>query len=496
MKNLSNILRRSSITPFERIKTLVHNDIHKEKTGESMLSESEIYVLRDSWNPRAIEAKEYNRYAKMAQIEDTMKMDAQMFLHRAEIALLRNQRVLDSFTFRTTLLKVLSEQEFLNDIPREESIQFLTQNTYLEYKRLLHIFTFNNLPKEIQDDLALLDDCVAYDKRYLDEEVFLYEKFKNGTELSQQDKSIIIDRIYSGMYYEGAKKIKNSTSEKDGFILHNFFADLPTKDIFKKIAHDIHIKYKDDDFENTILLGLEEYAKSKNMSMESLVKDALSRWLDEGLFVNDYSPTFMSERFDTWNGNTKKNHKELFTAWYTELKKSEQVFQSLFDTKKLEKGSIEIEILGMKKTLEIVTGTSLLACKENLLFISEYKQQVEMLLPVANMYLFVKKHAYPVKSYRTLCEFKNLAEKFSIQFDIDVTEQYTYFIDSYKEEIVLLNHSIGRLLDIATEYLYTEKTLTYILDISDESFLFNLEGNDEPVDIIGRYTEEFKKLGL
>lgn len=496
MKNLSNILRRSSITPFERIKTLVHNDIHKEKTGESMLSESEIYVLRDSWNPRAIEAKEYNRYAKIVQIEDTMKMDAQMFLHRTEIALLRNQRVLDSFTFRTTLLKVLSEQEFLNDIPREESIQFLTQNTYLEYKKLLHIFTFNNLPKEIQDDLKLLDDCVAYDKRYLDEEVFLYERFKNDNELSQQDKNSIIDRIYSGMYYEGAKKIKNSTSEKDGFILHNFFAELPTKDIFKKIAHDIHIKYKDDDFENTVLLELEEYTKSKNMNMESLIKDAVSRWLDEGLFVDDYSPTFMSEQFDTWNGNTKKNHKELFMAWYVELKKSEQFFQSLFDTKKLEKETIEIEMLGMKRILEIITGDSLFNCKEDLLFVSEYRQQVEMLLPVASMHLFVKKHAYPVKSHRTLCEFKNLAEKFSIQFDIDVTEHYSHFIDSYKEEIILLNHSMSGLLDIATEYLYTEKSLNYILDISDESFSFNLDEDDEPVDIIGRYAEEFKKLGL
>jgi hypothetical protein len=40
----------------------------------------------------------------------------------------------------------------------------------------------------------------------------------------------------------------------------------------------------------------------------------------------------MSERFDTWNGNTKKNHKELFMAWYTELQKSRQYFQKLFDT--------------------------------------------------------------------------------------------------------------------------------------------------------------------
>ena len=204
----------------------------------------------------------------------------------------------------------------------------------------------------------------------------------------------------------------------------------------------------------------------------------------------------MSERFDTWNGNTKKNHKELFMAWYVELKKSEKFFQSLFDAKKLEKETIEIEMLGMKRTLEIITGDSLFNCKEDLPFVSEYKQQVEMLLPVASMHLFVKKHAYPVKSHRTLSEFKNLAEKFSIQFDIDVTEHYSHFIDSYKEEIILLNHSMSRLLDIATKYLYTEKSLTHILDISDENFSFNLEEDAEPVDIIWKYAEEFKKLGM
>ncbi len=496
MKNLSNILRRSSITPFERVKTLVHNDIHKEKTGESMLSDSEVYVLRDSWNPRAIEAKEYNRYVGIVRLENTMKMDAQMFLNRAEIALLRNQRVLDSFVFNATLLRVLAEQEFLKDIPREESMQFLAEHTYFEYKKLLHIFTFNNLPKEIQNDLLLLDEYANCDKRYLEDEVFLYERFKDGTKLSKQDKDLIIGRIYSGMYYEGAKKIKKSTSEKDGFLIHHFFGELPVEDIFKKMAYDAHIQYDDSDFESKVLSGLEEYAKSKNISMESLVKDAISRWLDEGLFVNDYSPIFMSERFNTWNGNTKKNHKELFTAWYTELKKSEQVFQSLFDAKKLEKGSVEIEILGMKKTLEIVTGTSLLACKENLFFISEYKRQVEMLLPAANMHLFVKKHAYPVKSYKTLCEFKNLAERFSIQFDIDITDQYDHFINLYKEEVALLNHSMSRLLDTATEYLYTEKSSHYIPDINEGGFLFDTEKDDDTAEIANLYSEEFKKLGM
>ena len=62
MKSLTNILRRSNITPFERVKALVHNDIHREKTGKDGLSDSDIYALTKGWSPSRSEATEYNKY--------------------------------------------------------------------------------------------------------------------------------------------------------------------------------------------------------------------------------------------------------------------------------------------------------------------------------------------------------------------------------------------------------------------------------------------------
>lgn len=495
MKSLSNILRRSNITPFERVMALVHNDVHREKTGKGMLSESDVYALTKGWNARASEVTEYNKYINIAQLESSMYMDAQMFLYRAEVSILRNQRVLDTFLPRARMINDLTGHPFAKDIPVEEGLRFLMQHMHLRYEKALHIYTFHKLPKEIQDDLLLLDEEIASDEKYLGDQVFLYERFGNGNILSRQNKDLIISKIYSRMYYEGVKKIKNSTAEKDGFLLHPFFAELQIKDLFQKLVNDAHIAFDKTDTEEGLLSLVEGYARNKNMSIERVVKEKLSQWLDDGLFVNEHMPLFMSEQFDTWNGNTKNSHNELFMVWHTELQKSRQYFQILFDSKKLEKGVLEKEFLGMTRTTEIITGISLYACNEDADFVKEYKKQIESLLPIANVFLFIKKYAAPTKNYRTLCEFKKLAQKVSSMFDIDMTEKYTEFINSYQEEVTFLNLSSGRLADMATDHLYLQESLQYIIDIDEHCFTFDLEEESDAVSIVQKYADEFKKLG-
>lgn len=496
MKSITNILRRSDITPYERVKALVHNDVYMEKTGKDNLSESDLYVLTKGWNPNKSEADEYNKYINIVQLENLMKMDAQMFLCRSEVVLLRNQRALDSFLFNTKRLKNISNKIFAKDISIEECSSFLTKHTYLEYEKTLHIFTFHNLPKEIQDDLLLLDEEFVNDEKYIEDQVFLYEIFRNGNTLNKHDKDLIVSRIYSHMYHEEIKNIKNSTVEKDGYLLNTFFAELPIKNLFQKLVDDAHIVYdkEDPEVEENLLFAVEKYAKTKNVSIELLIKEKISIWLDEGLFVKDYSPLFISEHFDTWNGNTKNNHKVLFMDWYTEMQKSKQYFQELFDTGKLNKQVFEQDYLGTPRILEIITGDSLYACKEDIVFVKEYRQQIEILMPMSGIFLFVKKHAMPIKNYKTLCEFKNLAQKVSSIFDIDMTENYTEFINSYQEEIVLLNHSLNRLIETEIEHLYMEESLHYILDINDKYFTFDFNTDESIADIAKKYIDEFKKL--
>lgn len=497
MKNLSNILRRSDITPFERVRVLVHNDVHREKTGKDMLSDSEVYTLTKGWNASTSQVNEYNRYINIIQLESSLKIDAQMFLAKAEVSILRNQRVLDNFIYRTKNSKSISISNLPEDISIQQSIDFLIQNTFLTYDKLLHVFTFNNLPKDIQNDLLLLDQEISHDEKYFDDHVFLYEIFKKGKVLSKEDKELIINKIYSRTYYEGVKRIKNSTAEKDGFLLHTFFGELPIKDLFQKLVDDEHNR-KNIDTEALLLSLAEKRAEMMNITIEKLFKEKLSRWLDQGLFTNEYATLFISNRFDTWNGNTKKSHKDLFMAWYTELQKSKQYFQILLDTNKLNKKIIKQGFLGMEKTVEIVTGESLYKCDEDIEFVKDYKKQIDILVPIAKIFLFIEKYATPIKNNKTLYEFKNLAQKVSSVFDIDMTGIYTEFVDLYQEEIILLNLSLTRLIDMTTEYLYTEDSLQYIVNIKEDCFVFDVEGKSEVnvAYICEKYTDEFKKLRI
>lgn len=478
--------------------TIVHNDVHREKTGKGILSESDLHALTKGWYGSASEVTEYNKYINIAQLESTMYMDAQMFLRQSEVSILRNQRVLDTFLSRARRTDGMTDHSFAKDIPTEESVRFLARHTYLPYEKALHVYTFHNLPKEIQDVLFLLDEEVASDEKYLGDQVFLYERFENGNTLSKQNKDLIISRIYSRSYYEGVKKIKNSTAEKDGFLLHASFADLQIKDLFQKLVDDDHVASEktDTDTEEGLLSLVEECARNKNMSIERLVKEKLSQWLDEGLFVSEHAPLFMSEQFETWNDNTKTSHKELFMAWYAELQKSRQYFQDLFDAKKLEKGLLEKEFLGMPRTMEMITGASLYACTEDADFVQEYKKQIESLLPIANVFLFIKKYAAPTKNYKTLCAFKELAQKVSSVFDIDMTEKYVEFIASYQEEVTFLNLSSSRLADVATGSLYLREPLQYVIDIDERCFTFDLEEESSPANIVQKYADEFKESGI
>ena len=79
-----------------------------------------------------------------------------------------------------------------------------------------------------------------------------------------------------------------------------------------------------------------------------------------------------------------------------------------------------------------------------------------------------------------------------------MSERYTEFVNLYKEEVHLLNLSLARLIDVATEHLYTEESLKYIVDINERCFKFELNDNNKikVADIVKMYSDEFRKSGI
>lgn len=490
MKNLANILRRADITPRERMLTLVRNDVEKDKNGKGILSESEIYSLTQGWKPKTSqEAREYNKYLELSKIESSMRLDAQMFACRSENLLLRSHILIEGVKN-----KIGKNNDAILDkyIPREDTLNFVVQNTYLDYTTLIHTLTFNNLSKDIKDDLVMLDEYVAHDKKYMEDEVFLYELFKDSKTLSLQNKNILIDRIYSCMHHEGFRKIKGGT-EKDGFLLLHFFAELPMEAILKKWIEYARVGLSEKDNEQ-LLNRFEEYAKDRGKTMETVVKETLSRWIDDGLFVTEYTPVFFSDNHNTWNGDTKLIHKEIFSKWYEELQKIKEFIEKMVANRDLIVEEFDKEIFGVTGKIKIITGESLYNCKVDIDFINEYNEQINILLPLAGMYLFIEKYNKPLENLNTLKGFSELSKTFSDLFEVDMSEKYNDFVKSFEQEIKLINHSISMTLDNVSSFLYM-RNKKYLIDIKENNFTFIIkDGSEISADkIIESYKEALQK---
>jgi hypothetical protein len=151
----------------------------------------------------------------------------------------------------------------------------------------------------------------------------------------------------------------------------------------------INVNEKDKDY---VLDRLEEYAKGKNQTMEMVIKETLSRWIDNGLFTKEYIPIFFSDDHNTWNGNTKLTHREIFTLWYEELQKTKILIDKLVSEGDLITEDFDKDLFGVTERIRIVTGESLHRSKVDIDFVKEFKEQVTIVLPLAGMYLFIEKY--------------------------------------------------------------------------------------------------------
>jgi len=80
MKDITNILRRSKITPYERVKVLIENTIHYEETGKNLLPDADLIAITENWIPKhSAEINQYNKYIRIAKLRTTMNLDAKMF---------------------------------------------------------------------------------------------------------------------------------------------------------------------------------------------------------------------------------------------------------------------------------------------------------------------------------------------------------------------------------------------------------------------------------
>lgn len=493
MKNLANILRKAELTPRERVVTLVHNDIHRDENGKSALSESEIYSLTQGWKPQnSREVNEYNKYLELSRIEQIMRFDSYGLSLRSENSLLRSIMLIDLPLDE----KNVQSCGTYKHISKEDVIDFIVRNTYVEYDKLIHLITLNNISKETKEDLVILDEYVYCDKKYLEDEVFLYERFKKSNTLTLEDKNLLIDRIFSCLYHDGLRKIRGGL-EKDGFLTTHFFAELPIEAILNKWTEYSEVNINNKDSKN-ILDTLEKYSKEQGKTMEVIIKETLSKWIDNGLFISEYAPLFLSDGFKTWNGNTKKKHRDIFDEWYKEMQRTKELIKQMNLNGAIKIEDFQRKLFNTSTVIKVITGHDLYTSHLENHFVTEYKKQIELLIPITYTLLFIKKYSDPLGNLVTLKSFLELSDFFSEIFEIDMSRRYEKNLDSFKHELLALNQTMGKQLDNVNEMIYAENKLFPILEINEDAFFFKEDdsGSIMPDTIIDGYKKHINKAGF
>jgi hypothetical protein len=152
---------------------------------------------------------------------------------------------------------------------------------------------------------------------------------------------------------------------------------------------------------------------------------------------------------------------------------------------------------GASEKIQIVTGESLYNCKSDIDFVNEYREQIKTLLPLAGMCLFIEKYNKPLENLKTLKGFSELSKTFSDLFEVDMSEKYGDFVNSFEQEIKLINHATIMALDNMSSLIYTKSNKKYPIDIKENNFTFIVKDLEISADkIIENYKEAIKKNGF
>lgn len=474
MKDLTNILRRSKITPYERVKIMLENSLHIEETGEDLLCEADLIAISENWTPKnREEVSQYNRYLRIVKNRMKMYLDAKMFYLQSENSILHVQGLIDYVKTRD-LDNLDFDKLGINNTDEEktENLNYLFNNTSFSYSCVLQNKTFLSLPKDVQDDLLLLDEAVYYDSRYLGDHILLYEIYKESDSLSENQKEIIFNKIYSRIKQKGS-------DDQINFNKYEFFAEIPSDTILCHCADQLKIKYDktDNKYWENITNQLNKYASEKNISIELIIRKIIYEWIDNGLFEKEYTLLYKSKNFETWTKPTKLNHSELFFIWYKKLKETKSELDRLFN------------IGDLIKDGDTITGSSLYNSESTEDFVLEYKEQINSILPYVSIYKFIKENNDPIKCYKTLEGFVELSKKFSEIFEVDASKAFVKFKDNYATQILLLNYKLARIIDSFYENHYKNKKWAQVIEINPNACYFDINEECDPIDIINTYSD-------
>ncbi len=458
MKDISKLLRTNALKPKERLLLLVQNDIAKETNGSEILTPADKHALGEGWTPaNGGEAREYNKYNQGWNMALSARLDAQTTYLSAEISLYRALALMGYLGHIRNGYK----SEILG-MDEDEVLQYLLEHSGLPYDRVVYATAFQNLSESERADILALYPDAQTETDYLMQEELLAEVFDGSTSFTAEAKQKIVTAIVDDLYNRYAGAFKKEGLESHQWYFEGYFADLPHKAILRKWAEYASISATDDD---ALLLQFESFIHKNHEDAESVLRRTVLRWLDEGLFVDEYISLCRSSEKNTCNDSaTKLPHKKVLSAWLRAKSDASKTVQNL-----IAEGHLKIEdrthtVWGISDNIPTLTGESIYSCTSDLPFVSEYKAQIDALRPVGAFLVYLHRQNF-LEEYASLLAFRDIFTKLSRIYEVEAGQRITTFIADIEKRVRLLNSQVRNAIDNSIEALHEHHT--FILDVAD-----------------------------
>ena len=479
-KNITSILQRGNIKPSDRVKLLVADMASKERDGKTLLTEADKYALSEGWTPKNNEeVREYNRFSEGWKNVAYAEMDAQTTYLQATNGFLRASRYI-GYTIQKKRHDLkdkpikggIADKVIEGIFKKEDEAKAL--NLVLGYLGLkldytIYLYAFELAGEQLQKDLLALYPDAKTERDYLEQEEIIYNLFNGKDKLSQTDKEKLAELIADECFIKYAREWR----------FDGYFAGLPLFELLGKWAvyyKEMPIekeKYADEGEEEADLFNsikkaltpkLTAYAEKHNTTIRELLKDTIIKWLDDGLFIKDFTPLYLSkekEVFNKWlevkakatetiqglidKGELKTEKRKLDKDRADKTLQENIKSHQLYTIKNLDVNAVIIDQTGQDETITetetIITGESLYNLKGDFNFVKDLREQAGDFKFLGALVLFLNKCRF-VRDYSTLLAFEILFKELSKTFETDLTYSIKKWMGIFREDLELLKREI------------------------------------------------------
>lgn len=488
MKKISKILQKSNLKPHERIMLMIKNDIHRAHHGEGILSDTDIQAISGSWKAKDnYEVKEYNKYWKVWDLFVKLEMEMQSVFLSTLLRLQDLEKVLILYFFDQDIPK--RKALFPNKMSDEEQriiTDTILEHTGLDYDKFIHTQTFLFLPESLQKDMESLHPEVRRDHTYFEEEEQLARILKNKKELSNKDIDELTDLFTGTISWKRVQAMEERGFKLSNIVFNGYFAGYDMFNFAYKLADKHNIDFEDPKDLREKVSALPDL----RIEIETIIREAI----EDGLFINEYTPLCNNDSYETFQGKTKLKHKTIMSRW---LKAKEQVIAEIQEY--IDNGDLVIEekttsIFSIEETRKIITGTSLSTFDESQSFVQDYKKQVEILSYYGFMMLAVYNNDVS-ESYGQLLAFRDVIKKLSRIVGEEVYPSEEGHLSEVNEKIQHLNTMLISIRDRIGDAVYMNTDVDFSIEMFFENFTVDYS-ETEPLYINGLEYLDTKAKGL